>query len=216
MTQPRIEPWFIFNIDPLQFIFFFHFQIHMRISWKVHTLTKILSRNITKWGLFFSIALLQPIHFFHLHCPLWIPLEKKSHQLPICCYHINFSAYLHMFINDILKKLFSLCCLLFVVCFWKIMKNFSVLMMHLFFQLMNAWWWSHLVVPHWLLFTVMSSKNCRKRENLDASNLLWLLFVVESWWRWIYCKRGKKNLAFKNRHFYSLQIHTHTHTHSIC
>ena len=44
----------------------------MRVSWKVHTLTKIFSRKVTKWDLFFNIVL-----FFNWCGSPWIPMIKK-------------------------------------------------------------------------------------------------------------------------------------------
>ena len=43
---------------------------HMKVGWKVHGLSKILSQNVTKWGSFFSII-------FHWWCDTWISKVKK-------------------------------------------------------------------------------------------------------------------------------------------
>ena len=53
--------------------------VYLRVDWKVHRQTKILSWNVTKWGLFFNIVTLE-VHSpsFLWCCRTWIPFVRKS------------------------------------------------------------------------------------------------------------------------------------------
>ena len=42
---------------------YIYIYIYTRVTWKVHRLTKILSWNVTEWGLFFNIVHLLSSHF---------------------------------------------------------------------------------------------------------------------------------------------------------
>ena len=60
----------------------------MRVSWKVHRLTKIPSWNVTKWGLFFNIVTFTVHSLLQLVLQCLDPIGNKIHQH----YHMNFSA----------------------------------------------------------------------------------------------------------------------------
>ena len=66
------------------------------IGGKVHRLTKILLWSMTKRSLFFNSPLLA-VHML-LSSVLWClePCSQKSHQQPIWCHYINFSAHPHI------------------------------------------------------------------------------------------------------------------------
>ena len=59
-----------------------NFYLYMSISWKVHRLTKILSRNMIKWALFFSIVLIIYIYIYiyiHTHIIIIIIMSRYQH-----------------------------------------------------------------------------------------------------------------------------------------
>ena len=60
--------------------------LYMRVGWKVHRLAKILSWNVTKWGLFSNTFILSVLHCLN-------PIDQKSHQQQIWYHHMDFSAY---------------------------------------------------------------------------------------------------------------------------
>ena len=82
----------------------------MRISWKIHRLTKILSWHVTKWGLFYNIVTLavHTLLLLVLQCSVFM---GKKNQQKIWRPHMNISAYelfsppSYLSIN--LSKLFS-------------------------------------------------------------------------------------------------------------
>ena len=59
-----------------------HFDLSTEFRSKVNRLTKMLSWNVTKWGLFFNIILLVDQAL----------MPNKFHQQQIWCHHIKFSA----------------------------------------------------------------------------------------------------------------------------
>ena len=67
-------------IHILNYIKFFknYIKFFVRVDWKVHRLTKILSWDVANWDLFFNIVPQRSKHFFHQGCIAWIRLVKKS------------------------------------------------------------------------------------------------------------------------------------------
>ena len=75
-----------------------YIYIYIRVGWKVHWLTKILSWNVTKWGLFFNIVFLVFHTLFTSVLQCLDPISQKSQQQYIWCQPINFSAYPRIYI----------------------------------------------------------------------------------------------------------------------
>ena len=68
----------------------------MRVDWKVPRLTKILSKNVTKWGLFFNIIPLLVYTLFPLMLQFLDPIGQKSHQQQIWCLNFWDEAWLFL------------------------------------------------------------------------------------------------------------------------
>ena len=81
-----VSIWLVVPFFFKQFISF----LYMKVGWKVHRLTKILSKNVTKCGYFFNIVSFA----FHTLLPLVLqcldPIGPNSHQQQIWLHHINF------------------------------------------------------------------------------------------------------------------------------
>ena len=70
---------------------------YTRVIWKVHCLTKILSWNVTKWGLFFDSSPCSPHTFSVSIVVLGFCWSKKSLKVDITSSYELFSSSLYIF-----------------------------------------------------------------------------------------------------------------------